>query len=144
MATIRSSQATVTIPAAYLEDARTALVTEIADDSKSLQGRTERDDCASSALILRRDLRVLDEVLGATDDVKLTAEHDRTSSPLLHLLEEMVRQLVKRLHNTAQYGPIPMGELLDLTEQVRWAAREAIRIEPAVGNRLTVDERKAA
>jgi hypothetical protein len=140
MASISSSQATVTIPAAYLEDVRTALIKEIADDSEALQGRSDSDERGSSLLILCRDMRLLDEVLDATDDIKLTAEHDQMSSPLIHLLEGMVRQLVERLRDVAQYGPLPMGELLDLTERMRWAAREATRIEPEAGDRLSDDE----
>ena len=144
MATISSSQVTLTIPADYLEDARTALVKEIANDSEMLKADRDDDERASSALILRRDIQLLDELLDATDDVKLTAEQDHISNPLVHLLEGMVRQLVKRSRDAARFGPMPMGEILDLTEGMRWAAQEAIRIEPAFGDRLTADDRREA
>lgn len=152
MATITTSSASIEIPADYLADVRSALIAEIADDAKALRVNDANsysdEDRDSAAKILQRNMPLLDTLLAATalyaemkrdDDVTLTAE---TSAPLLHMLEAMVRQLVKRLRGAAQYAPMPMGEVLDLTERIRWAADEAIRITPEVGDRLTDEDRQ--
>jgi hypothetical protein len=134
--------ATITIPAGYLEDARSGALTEIADDTKALRAAAAQDR-ESSALILRRDVRLLDPLLEATGDTKLSAEHDNTSSPLVHLLEAMIRSLIVQLDDVARYGPIPMGDVIDISAELHWAAEEAIRINPGMATRLTSDERKA-
>jgi hypothetical protein len=100
-----------------------------------------------SAVILQRSVRLLDPLLSAAGDVdvEISGEQDNMSSPLIHKLEALIRQLIERLRGAAQYGPIPMGEMLDLSGQLRWAAEEAIRMEPTLEQRLSPDEwRRAA
>lgn len=155
MATSSSSdrqRAELTIPATYLEDARAAAVREILSDGEALRtnqaalhdGRdTTAEDRDSSAVILQRSTRVLAALLGASGDVAVTAERDNQSNPLCHTLEELVRLLSERLVDVAQYGPIPMGDVLDIAAELRWAAEETIRIEPSAGDRLISKERKA-
>jgi hypothetical protein len=154
MATITTSSASIKIPADYLADVRSALIGEIAIDADALRVNDAGvcdEDRDSAARILQRDMPLLDALLAAIalyaemerdDDVTLTAEHDSLSDPLVAVLEGMVRQLAKRLRDAAQYAPVPMGEILDLTERIRWAADEAVRITPAVGDRLTVEDRQ--
>jgi hypothetical protein len=138
-----TTSATITIPAAYLEDARSGALAMIADDTKALRSAWAEDQ-GSSALILRRSIRLLDPLLKATGDTKLTAERDSTSSPLVHMLEAQIRLLTERLRSAAQYGPMPMADVADLAAEVRWAADEAIRIDPALEHRLSPDDWKKA
>jgi hypothetical protein len=132
----------ITIPADYLEDCRSALLEEIASDSHALRSASPNDQ-RSSAVILSRSTRLLDPLLKATGDTKLTSEHAITSSPLVHMLEAMIRSLLPRLSNAARYGPMPMGDVADLAAKLRWAAEEAIRIDPEVAIRLTSDDLEA-
>jgi hypothetical protein len=97
-----------------------------------------------STVILQRSLRLLDPLLNASGDVQITGEQDITSSPLVHMLEAQIRLLIERLCSAAQYGPMPMGDVLDLAVELRWAAEEAIRIDPALEHRLSPDEWKRA
>jgi len=102
------------------------------------------EDRGSSALILRRSIRLLDPLLKATGDTKLTAEHDNTSSPLVHMLEAMIRSLLIQLKRRCAVWPMPMADVADLAGELRWAAEEAIRIDPALEHRLSPDEWKKA
>lgn len=132
----------ITIPADYLEDFRSAAIAEVANDSDALRSAIA-EDRRSSELILRRSTQLLKPLLETTGDVELQAEHDKTSSPLGHALDELVRMLSERLRNAAQYAPVPMGDVADLAAELGWAAEQAIRIEPTMATRLTSDERKA-
>lgn len=132
--TITTSQVTLTVPAAYVEDFRAALVREI-ETATGLLG--DSDPLEMGVEILSRDVRLLDQLPGrGVGEVELTAEHDKTSNPVLHALEALVHVLTERLEKAAGYGPLPMGDVLELTERLRWAAQEAIRIEPAVADRV--------
>lgn len=135
-ANVELSDATITVPAAYLEDARVALVGEIEIDGTVLRAADAQEDREASARILQRDLRLLEELLHATGDITVTAEHDRVSSPLTGMLDGMVRVLSERLRDVAEYGPIPMGDVLDVAARLRWVAEEAIRIDPSQAKRL--------
>jgi hypothetical protein len=141
MATITEvqSSASVLIPAGYLEDARRAVLAEIHNDSSALKD-DDAIDRESSASILRRDMRLLDQILGATEDTTVESEQDGTSTPVVEMLEEIIKVLSKRLQRTSDYGPLPMGDVLDIAERLRWAAEEAIRVEPGINQRLSVDE----
>jgi hypothetical protein len=128
---------TLTIPAAYLEDARTAITREIEIDADVLRDQQveairspKSASVDSSAEILRRDLALLDEMLGVTDDVTVTAPHDGCSSPITNMLQAMSRVVAKRLRDEAQYSPLDMGAVLEISERLAWCAREAIQIEP--------------
>jgi hypothetical protein len=46
----------------------------------------------------------------------------------------------ERLKTTSRYGPMPMGEILDIAERLRWAAQEAIRVSPYLNERLSPGE----
>jgi hypothetical protein len=136
--------ATLTIPASYLEDVRTAAIREVVSDSDMLRinhqnvldgkfgGETE--DRTSAAAALHRDMGLLDQVLHATGDTTVEAEGE----DITFVLEETVRLLTARLDEEKGYSPVNMGAVLDLTEELRWAASEAIRLDPRL------DERKAA
>jgi hypothetical protein len=132
----------ITIPADYLEDVRTAVIAEIENDGNALRS-ANAEDRRSSELILRRSTQLLKPLLEATGGVELQAEQDTTSSPLVHALEALVRMLSERLRAAAQYGPIPMGDVADLAAEMRWAAEEAIRIDPGMATRLTWDDGRA-
>jgi len=133
-----TTSATITIPAGYLEDVRSAAIAEVASDSRALHG-ADAADRGMSELILRRSTRLLN----AAGDVELSAESDNTSSPLVHVLEGLIRLLEERLREAAQYGPLPMGDVIDIAAELRWAAEEAIRMLPQLATRLTPRERKA-
>jgi hypothetical protein len=124
-----------------LEDARSALVEEINSDSDALRMNhadtlrrgpgSDPADRAASARWLRNDIQLLDQLLDASSDTKLTAERDA----LTEMLQEMVRLLAARLGEQANYAPVPMGAVLEITGRLRWAAEEAIRIDPALDER---------
>jgi hypothetical protein len=137
-----TTSATITIPAGYLEDVRSAAIAEVASDSRALHG-ADAADRGMSELILRRSTRLLNPLLNAAGDVELSAESDNTSSPLVHVLEGLIRLLEERLREAAQYGPLPMGDVIDIAAELRWAAEEAIRMLPQLATRLTPRERKA-
>ncbi len=78
-------------------------------------------------------MTLLDQILHASGDTTVKGE----GSDISFILEKMVRLLSVRLDDAKQYGPINMGAVLDLASRLRWAAEEAIRIDPRL------DERKA-
>ena len=121
--------ATITIPAAYLKDARVAAIREVSEDAGAF-ANGDTIDLRSNVKILDRSVRLHDELLAATGDVTVTAESDNTSSPITHLLEEMIRVLAERLDDAKGYAPVPMRDVLDIAEELRWAATEAIRLHP--------------
>jgi hypothetical protein len=152
MATKHAEQAAVTIPAAYLEDVRSALAEEIKMDGDALRAdqaalvaavgardtefhQSDRDGGVDT---LSSDLRLLDQLRNATGDTKLTGE----VGTLAHTLDATVRVLCGRLKNVCQYGPLPMGDVVELSARLRWGAGEAIRIYPGPGldHRLSDDE----
>jgi hypothetical protein len=132
--------AALTIPAEYLEDMRTALVWEIEDDGDRLRAnqalvvsarrnddldREDRDDAVN---LLRKDMQLLEQLLDATEDAEATADADTIAD----VLQTMVRILAKQLRKEMIYGPLHMGRVLDLGGRLRWAAEEAIRIDPTL------------
>jgi DNA-binding PucR family transcriptional regulator len=133
MANITSEQdqsVEIVIPATYLEDARKALSIEIALDAESI-AQDDPLERHSTVEILQRDVRLQQQILTAEGDVKVSAERDRVSSPIEHMLDEIVRVVAKRLDDAKEYGPTPMGTILDIADELRWAANEAIRIAPS-------------
>jgi DNA-binding PucR family transcriptional regulator len=134
MATISSEPVKITIPAAYLEDARKALAREIASDAESF-GHDDVLEQASNAEILQRSLRLHQQVVNASTAVTVTAERDHISSPIEHMLDEIVRIVAGRLDEAKVYGPVPMGTIRDIADELRWVATEAIRVEPSLDQR---------
>ncbi len=150
MATMEKEQAAVTIPAAYLEDVRSALAAELKMDGGALSAdqaelvaavgardtefhRGDRDGALDS---LSQDVRLLEQLCNATGDTKLTGE----AGSLAHTLEATVRVLCGRLKGVCQYGPLPMGDVIELSSRLRWGADEAIRIYPELDHRPSDDE----
>jgi hypothetical protein len=135
--------ATITIPAECLEDVRSALVAEIDNDSDAIRSDHQdvlngvkfgAEDRAAAMRILRADVHLIDQVLDATAETKLTGDRDA----ILHALEATIRVLAGRITDQCVYAPIPVGAVLELAERLRWAGEEAVRIEPGI------DERKRA
>src|ERR1700759_539917 len=102
-----ASESVITIPAAYLEDVRAALVAEIKSTSESLaldqvallSASGDRAElCAAdrdNALrLLRKDVEALDELRQAHGETRLAAD---AGNVLAFLLEAMVRLLAERL-----------------------------------------------
>ena len=137
--TVDRQSVELVIPAAYLEDARRAAMSEVNDDSEGL-ARAAVEDRAMAARILSRSSRLLDQLHAGTRDMRLVAENDKMSSPLLHLLEALVHLWVERLRDVAQFRPTPMGDVTELAARLRWAAEEAIRIAPGVDDRLAASD----
>jgi hypothetical protein len=74
--------AAVTIPAKCLDDARSAIVENIAEDGDKLRRSAASDyeeDRESSLAILVRDMRVLEQLTGTTADVTVEAVEDGVS-----------------------------------------------------------------
>jgi hypothetical protein len=145
MATQNAEQAAVTIPAAYLEDVRSALVDEIDSDSDAIAvdqadlreseiDRLEMHQADRDAAVrmLSRDLQLLAQVLDATDDTTVTGD----PSSIAEALQATVRVLSRRLNDLCGYGPLPLGDVPELAARLRWAADEAIRIEPELARGL--------
>ncbi len=131
MATISSEQdqVEVVIPAAYVDDARKALSIEIVFDAE----RVAEDDPVewhSAVEILQRDVRLQQQIASAEGDIKVSAVRDGISSPIQHMLDEIVLVVATRLDDTKKYGPLPMGTILDIADELRWAANVVIRIAP--------------
>jgi hypothetical protein len=136
----------ITIPAEYLEDVRSALVSEINQDSDALQvnqatlleknGELNREDRDASVRWLRNDLQLLDQLLDGSEARKVTADRDA----LTEVLQAMVRVLAGRLTDVCQYGPVPLGDVVELSARLRWAANKAIRLHPHLGERLSDDK----
>ena len=148
MATKDAEPAAVTIPADYLEDMRTAVIAEITSVSAWVEtgqksvlddGSTtvSREDRAGAVRDLREDMGLLDQILEASGDTKVSGD----VSTLSHALQAVVREFNSRLVDVCGYGPLPMGDVIELSARLRWAADEAIRIDPDLAGDAT---RKAA
>jgi hypothetical protein len=85
-------------------------------------------------------VRLLDQLLAATEDTTVESEQDRISAPVGEMLGGIVRVLSRRLRGASMYEPVPMGDVLDIAERLRWAAEEAIRVEPDINHRLSDDD----
>lgn len=144
-----TAPATITIPAAYLEYARSAIIAEIQQGSKYIDtnqdailaadtpewAKTCRLDLASSVRFLHADMSLLEQLLDADGvDTKITGEHGAVTTTL----DAIARVLSNRLDDACGYAPVPMGDVFELSAAMRWAAEEALRIDPGL------DERKAA
>ena len=148
MATMQESRhqsAGITIPAGYLEDVRSAIVAGIDSDSGMLRathadvlersGAGPEEDRAAGVRHLREDMGLLDQVLDASVDTRVTGDR----GALGHVLEATVRVLAGQLTDRCEYAPIEMGAVLELARRLRWAAEEAIRIvEPGLDERGAV------
>ncbi len=129
--------ATLKIPAGYLEDARRGAAVEMTMSSESLRDG-DAVDRPANVVMLERDVRLHSALCAADGEVEVSAEQDIVSSPIEHMLEQVVRIMAKRLDDVKQYGPIPMGDILDIADELRWAATETIRIEPCRNDREPV------
>ncbi len=125
---------TIKIPAPYLEDARKAAAIELILDAEGIRDG-DLADRANNAEILERNVRVYQQLSAADADVTISAERDTLSSPLEHLLDQIVRVTAKRLNDAKDYGPVPMGTIMDIADELRWAAAEAVRIWPGADYR---------
>jgi hypothetical protein len=123
--------ASITIPAAYVEDARLACLANVREDGVRLEEADEIDR-SSGAIMLTRNTRLLEQLLDASSDLTVLAEHDHTSSPITEMLEALIRHVVGRLDRECVYCPLPTGEMLHLVAELQWAAGEAVRICPAL------------
>ena len=132
MGVIEEQSAAIVIPADYLEDVRSALVQELANDVDALRtnqtdlatGKWGPEDRDASLRLLSRDVAALGRVAAAAEATELVAERQT----LFHALEALCRLLTDRLIERMGYGPVDMGAVLDLTARLRWAAGEAARI----------------
>jgi hypothetical protein len=128
----------IKIPAEYLEDVRTALIAEIENDSNALEtnqealtsstrsnedvGRADRD---SSVRLLRADVRLLDQLLDASGETKVSADW----ATLHEGLQSMVRVLSSRLVDECGFAPVDMEAVLELADRLRWAAEQSAAID---------------
>jgi hypothetical protein len=108
--------AALTIPAAYLEDVHYAL-------DGAIDTEIDVDRGLSKGLQL-----LLDQLLDAADTTKVTAEPDTISA----MLREIVLVLSGRITGACESDPFPTGDVVELAERLRWAAVEAIRINPGL------------
>lgn len=138
MATITSEDQSVevVIPAAYLEDVRTAIVAAIEDDGDMLSTNQQEvideksygpDDVDGAVRNLREDMDLLGKVLHVDGETTLSGNWGAVG----HVLQRLARMLAVRLVDQAEYAPMPMRTVLDLTDRLQWALREAIRVAPS-------------
>jgi hypothetical protein len=139
MAIIDEQSATITVPADYLEEMRSAVVAELHNDGNMLRtnqaelvsSRNDQLDVAradreSAVRLVRDDVALLDQLLAATENATVTA----TRATLFHALEAMGRLLVERLQEKCDYAPLDMTAVLDLASRLGWSAEQALRIYP--------------
>jgi hypothetical protein len=124
MATLSSnrSPAEITIPADYLEDVRSALVSGINNDSDAL--RSDHQEVLDGLAAGREDRAGAVRILRASGDTTIRGDW----SALVHVLEATVSVLSGRLADTGQYAPLPDLDVLDLSYRLQWAAHEIGRI----------------
>lgn len=150
MAMLGEELVTVAIPAAYLEDVRSALVAEIDSDGGMLRtnqasflersDEVARIDRDGSVEILSRDLQMLSGLINATTETELVAD----AGGIRMVLEELAQQLHGRLGDLCQYGPLPLRDVLDVATELAWAAQEAMRVLPDGDDRLTAKDHEVA
>ena len=46
------------------------------------------------------------------------------------MLDQIVRRVTGRLEDACVYAPVPLDDVLELTDRLRWAAHESIRLTP--------------
>jgi hypothetical protein len=137
MATASGQSAKVTVPAAYIDDLRSALVAEIASGADSLRTaqaetlaadgkrRELRSEDRDSALrLLDTDVQLFNAVRYTDGDSELRAD----PGALWHVLEEMGRVLTDRLRGQFEYTPVRMQVVIELAERLRWTAEEALSL----------------
>jgi hypothetical protein len=120
--------ASILIPADYLEDVRSALVAELANDCDSLRDADNPEDRDADVRLLSQDLHLLQQLLDAITDTEVTAERNA----LFHVLEAMCRLVTDRLVEQMGFGPVDMLTVVALVSRLKWAASESIRIQPAL------------
>lgn len=135
MATSEAHRVKLTIPAEYLEDARSASIAEVHEDTSRVYTDADTDERDSDMTILRRETQLLDQLLDATGQTTIEAVQDGTCDPIAEMLQTMIRQLSGRLERLCVYGPLPLAEILDIIERMRWAAAETVRVCPALDER---------
>ena len=141
-----ADQITLTVPAEYAEDFRTALAEEIASDAKSVQSdRRELEERMAyggpHVDIRRNDLRNamqrLDRDIGLGALVALDGDGEieiRNADPadLFHVCETMARQVVEpRLRRALEYGPTDSDGARAQFAPLFWAINCAERLERA-------------
>ena len=130
--------ATLVIPAAYLHDVRAAVIEQCVQDSDDLRCdhgavlnaneevvQLAASDRARALLRMNKNVSVLNQLFDAEGDTAITA----AGESLADTLGVMNRLLTERL----SAGCIPEeepAELLPRLDEMRWAAEEAIRLDP--------------
>lgn len=137
MATSTTERVTLTIPAGYVEDVRTALVASISSDGEMLATNhavllaeddeygTHRADLDTAARILAEDARLLAELVDATGTATLVGTLDAVST----LLDHAARLWSAQLAEQVDYGPVPMGCVAEITRRLAWAAEQSAVLE---------------
>ncbi len=135
----RRQDAEITIPAAYLEDARSALTMDINalrdyETANVPSGPTGPEDRARALRLLANEITLLKHLHAVCGDTEVTAESDTITKAL----QATVRVLADQLGAIAEGTPIDMGTVLEVAACLRWAAENAIQLDP------DLDERKVA
>jgi hypothetical protein len=129
---------TITIPAEYMDDVRSAVVGEIEstavwvrgehkemvdaiDDGNQKLAELRRQDEAGAIRSLREDVKLLLQLPDADAEVSVSAEW----SALFHVLEKMGHQLSTRIAGLYDYGPALVEQVPLLLESLRWSAVQA-------------------
>jgi hypothetical protein len=139
---------TITIPAAYMDDFRSAVVREIEHDGEWARGQHKekvdaidsgdqelgelrRQDEAGALRSLREDVTLLLQ-LPDVEDVDREVSVSVERSALRHVLDEMGGQLAARITRLYVYGPALVEQVPALLESLRWSAVQAQKMAEPV------------
>jgi hypothetical protein len=122
----------LTIPAASLADAQTALTEALSRQSRRLRNGYEferpidPDDRRAGVRAMGQDTRMLEQLIDATADTTVTGENDQ----FYRLLEGIARGLLTQLADHAGRYPLELDEVSGLAQRLQWATAEAARLTP--------------
>ena len=130
---------TITIPAEYVEDFRSALVAEIKSDGEWFEAQynelrearepqrvaTSRADRDGALACLLEDVGLLQQLPGVVADVAVSS----SASALLHTIERVARQWAAQLAEELDYGPANFEAVPALLDRLRWTIERVTTIE---------------
>lgn len=120
----RGANASLTIPARYLPEARVALMQQIDNDADWVKSVIDSQDLEGALNCMQGDLGLHRQLRDATTDIELI---DDPSHSIETLLEGIIRKAVVYLQEEAEYGPLPRAEMTEIVDRMRWALTELDR-----------------
>ena len=132
--TMDDQRVTLTIPAECVDDFRCATVRDVETEAEMFRKQqAELLDERSGTHRGDRDAN-LRELLSTTDVLRQLPDDDTEASvsgrqpTIRYILDNMGRQLTKRIDEQYEYGPAAVEAALPLLKRLQWAAEQAITI----------------